>query len=85
MTGSVADLPNLGPASAELLRSVGIRTCEDMMRADPFLIYRRLQSNGQTVSLNLLYAMIGAQTGRSWQSVQKAEKARIMGKLSEMD
>jgi hypothetical protein len=53
----IAELPNLGPASARMLKRIGILTLADLQRVGPILAYRALKGAHPGVSLNLLYAM----------------------------
>lgn len=54
-------LKNLGPKSAEWLRSIGIDSGQALIERDPFEIYAMLKQLNPSVSLNMLYAIIGAQ------------------------
>lgn len=40
--GTLTDLPNIGPAMAEDLRRIGIRSPGDLVGKDPLLLYRKL-------------------------------------------
>lgn len=82
---SIAGLPNLGPASREMLDSIGIKTGQDLLDCDAIFAYHRLKQQGRAVSLNLIYAILGAQQGKAWRQIQKEQKAAILAKLRELD
>lgn len=52
----VSELPNLGPKSAQVLESVGIRTLADLRKLGSVAAYARAKCSGSAVSLNLLWA-----------------------------
>lgn len=81
---TIEKLKGLGPKSQSMLEAIGIVTDEDFLRADPFDLYQRLKAQGASVSLNLLYAMIGAQEDRHWQDVKRESKLEILLRLDDM-
>lgn len=84
----IADLRGLGPQSRAMLHSIGVTSVEQFMAADVFVLYARLKSNrqsaNQVTSLNLLYAMIGAQENRHWQEIKRERRLEILLRLEEM-
>lgn len=62
----------------------GINTVEEFMKSDPFEIYSQLKLKLPSISLNLLYAMIGAQEGKSWQEIVAERKTEILIRLDDM-
>lgn len=75
---------NLGPKSRAWLADLGIRDLDALRRTDPFTVYARLKAQGVPVSLNLLYALIGAVEDRDWREVQRAERSSILLRLDDM-
>ena len=73
-----AKLANLGPKSEAMLRRAGITT-EEQLRAlgavRAYVIVKRCSANA---SLNLLWALEGALTNRSWQEVAKTERLGLL-------
>ena len=66
----LAQLPNLGPASAKMLVEAGIETLEQLQELGVAGAYRRLKfHHGRRVSLNFLYAIDAALTGCDWRSL----------------
>lgn len=75
---------NLGPQSRAWLAGLGIHDTETLRRADPYRVYARLKAQGAPVSLNLLYALIGAIEDRDWREVQRTERSGILLRLDDM-
>ena len=73
----IADLRNLGPASAAMLVEVDIQTRADLERVGPVLAYRALQDIRSGISLNLLWAMHGALTDQRWDRLSEATRDRL--------
>ena len=85
MEPKIKNLKGLGDKSEAMLASIGIHSVESFMKADPFELYAKLsKSNDSGVSLNLLYAMIGAQEDVHWQDVKKMRKTEILLRLDDM-
>lgn len=80
----IRELQGLGAKSEEIIRLVGITTVDQFMSSDPFEIYRELKVLGSGISLNLLYAMIGAQEEINWQKVVAERKTEILMRLDDM-
>jgi|GEM_PF-6488480 len=79
----LADLPNLGPASAAMLARIGVRTRGDLARVGPVLAFRALRDVEPSASLNLLWAMHGALTGERWDRLGADAKAALRADLAE--
>ncbi|HEY8607503.1 MAG TPA: TfoX/Sxy family DNA transformation protein [Noviherbaspirillum sp.] len=79
--GSLAALPNLGPASARMLAAAGIRDAAalaDCGAVDAWIAVRR---SGLPASLNLLWALEGALSGRDWRLVAREDRLRLLTEL----
>lgn len=60
-------LSNIGPAIAEKLYFIGIRSPQEVINAKPEELYRKLQKKlGCHVDRCVLYVFRGAKTGRPW-------------------
>jgi DNA transformation protein len=85
----ITDLRGLGPKSKAMLHSIGVTSVEQFMAADVFVLYARIQSEhpstNQATSLNLLYAMIGAQENRHWQEIKRERRLEILLRLEELE
>jgi len=81
---NIADLKGLGPKSAAQLAQIDISTVEDIMQTDAYEIYARLKKHSPNTSLNMLYAIMGAQENIHWQSIAKNRKMEILMRLDDM-
>jgi DNA transformation protein len=77
-------LKGLGPKSQAMLAQVGIVSVEQFMAADPFVIYAQLHATIPNLSLNMLYAMMGAQENIHWQVIKAERKTEILMRLDDM-
>lgn len=75
---------NLGAKSRAWLGEIGIETPAQLQAADAFQLYARLKAKDPGVSLNLLYALIGAQEGLHWQQVKRERRSDILLRLDDM-
>jgi len=82
---SISELKGLGPKSAASLATINIRTVEEFMATDAFQMYALLKAVSPETSLNMLYAMIGAQEGIHWQEVALTRKVEILMRLDDMN
>ena len=80
----IRDLEGLGPKSESMLASLDIYSIEEFKQSDAFDMYKRLKEQNVGVSLNMLYAMLGAQEGIRWQDVAKGRKIEILMRLDDM-
>lgn len=74
----LSDLKGFGKKTEEILPKVGISTVEEFMAADPFEVYKQLKESVPGISLNALYAMIGAQEGVDWREIAKTRRTEIL-------
>lgn len=81
---SLEKLYNLGPKSAQWLREIGIDSEQSLLERDPFDIYATLKKSNPSVSLNLLYALIGAKENRHWKEIKDARRAEILFRLDDL-
>lgn len=79
----ITELRNLGPASARMLETIGIRTRADLERVGPVLAYRALKDMRPNVSLNLLWAMHGAMTNQRWDRLSDEVREQLTRELDE--
>lgn len=75
---------NLGPKSRAWLAGLGIHDLDGLRRADPYRVYAQLKAQGEPVSLNLLYALIGAVEDQDWRAVQREQRSGILLRLDDM-
>jgi DNA transformation protein len=78
---TLAALPNLGPASAAMLARAGIASPEALRVLGAVEAYRRVREQNPRASLNLLWALEGALTQRSWQTVARDDRLSLLLQL----
>lgn len=61
-----------------MLRQVGIHTVEELCALGAVKAYVRVKRSGANASLNLLWAMEAALSGRSWQEVAKSDRLSLL-------
>ena len=76
-------LLNLGPASARMLRAVGIDTPTALQELGAVMAFQIVRHRHPYVSLNLLWALRGALTGRHWTALPADEKDALRAALDE--
>lgn len=75
---------NLGPQSRSWLAEIGITEAEQLRQHDAYGLYARLKVRNPRVSVNLLYALLGAQEGVHWQQVQRERRSEILMRLDDL-
>lgn len=74
-------LKNLGPVSSRWLASVGIHRRADLIRLGPVEAFLRVKAAGHKPSLNLLYALAGAERGLRWNKLSQEDRHRLLLEL----
>jgi len=69
---NVSDLPNLGPKSQTMREHAGIYSIEQLRNLGAVRAYVQVKHSGANCSLNLLWAMEGALSGRHWRGSGEA-------------
>lgn len=70
---------NVGPKSAAWLRQVGVRSNDDVRRLGAVEVYLRTRRAGFKSTLNLLYALGGAEDDCHWQDLgEERRRALVM-------
>jgi DNA transformation protein len=81
----ISDLPNFGPKSQQMLAQAGIKTIEQLRELGAVRAYVQVKRAGTNASLNLLWAMEGALTGRHWQDVAKKDRLSLLMQLEDLE
>jgi len=76
-------LPNVGPKSRAWLAAIGIDTIDDLRRIGPVPAYAALKRSYGGVSLNLLYALVGAVDGMHWLEVKRQRRLELLLQLED--
>lgn len=71
-------LKNLGVASVNILRAIGINTHADLERLGAVETYRRIRARNINVSKVMLYALEGALMDIHWNDIPPDLKARLV-------
>ncbi|MDX2220781.1 MAG: TfoX/Sxy family protein [Burkholderiales bacterium] len=79
----LADLPGLGPKSAAMLADANIRTVATLRKLGAVQAFLAVKRCDPRASLNLLWALEGALTGRHWQDVAREDRARLLMALDD--
>lgn len=74
-------LKNLGPVSAAWLAGVGVVTRADLIRLGPVAAFLRVRDAGHKASMNLLWALAGAERGLRWNKLTDDERQRLLLEL----
>lgn len=82
---NIADLPNFGPKSQQMLLQAGIKTVGQLRKLGSVRAYLQVKRSSGKASLNLLWAMEGALTGQHWQVVAKQERLRLLLELEDAE
>lgn len=78
-------LANIGPKSAAWLRQVGVRTEEDLRKLGAVGVFLKVKRAGFRPSLNLLYALAGAELGIHWAQLDPDYKAQLVQTVTDAD
>jgi predicted flap endonuclease-1-like 5' DNA nuclease len=78
---NAVSLRNLGPKSSAALAAAGIHTLTELRRLGAVPAYRRAKRTVPGVSLNLLYALVGALEGLDWREVQRSRRLELLLQL----
>ncbi len=79
--GKPSRLKNLGPVSTRWLASVGIRRRADLIRLGAVEAFLRVKAAGHKPSLNLLWALAGAERGLRWNRLSQEDRHRLLLEL----
>ena len=77
-TEDVAALPGLGPRSAEMLATANIRSVAALRKLGAVSAYLAVKNVSGAASLNLLWALEGALSGRDWRVVAREDRTRLL-------
>jgi DNA transformation protein len=78
-------LRNLGPKSEAMLRRAGITTVARLRELGAVRAYVMVKRSGANASLNLLWALEGALSGRPWQEVAKSDRLSLLLQAESME
>lgn len=76
---------NIGPKSAAWLRQVGVHSNDDVKAQTAFEVYLRVRRAGFRATLNLLYALAGAEDDCHWQELSEERKSGLLQALADAE
>lgn len=79
---SLAELPNLGPRSAEMLAAIGVTELSQLRELGAVQAYLAVKQNDPNASLNLLWAIAGALNNQRWDRLDQDLKSRLLEQLN---
>lgn len=79
----LADPPGLGPKSQAMLEEANIRDVASLRKIGAVQAFLAVKRCDPRASLNLLWALEGAITGRHWQDVAREDRARMLLQLDD--
>lgn len=85
MATEISTLPNFGLKSQQMLAQAGIHTIEQLRELGAVRAYVQVKRSGACSSLNLLWAMEGALSGRHWQEVARHDRLRLLLELEDVE
>ena len=77
-SSELLQLKNLGMASVNILRAIGINTHADLKRIGAVEAYRRILARNINVSKVMLYALQGALMDTHWNDIPTELKRRLV-------
>lgn len=88
MTSSDCELlqsKNLGMATVNILRAIGINTFEQLREAGAVHAYRKIKERDIHVSKVMLYALYGAINDQPWQELDQATKEALVAEAEQTE
>ena len=78
----IKDLPNLRLANERMLKKAGIITVDQLLEAGSINAYKALQNtHSGSVSIDMLWALEGAISGRHWSVIPQDRRSELLAKL----
>ena len=81
---TIADLPNLGEYSADVLAMAGITTRAQLEQLGPVRAFLAAKQTGSNPSTNLLWAIAGALSDTHWTALTPEYKKQLRTELEEL-
>jgi hypothetical protein len=78
-------LRNLGTSSSAMLLKAGIDSVERLRSVGAVAAYVAVKNSGASPSLNLLWAIEGALTGRDWKEVSRTDRLSLLMQLEDYE
>lgn len=82
---SLSDLAGLGPKSQQMLAQAGITTVEQLRQVGSVAAYCLAKRANAKVSLNLLWGLESALTGKPWQQIARVHRTSLLLAVDEYE
>ena len=80
---SIAKMRNLGPTTEAMLKSVGIKSSNDVIKVGEIEAFVQLKLFGYNVNNNMLWALYGAVHNCDWREIDEDTKAELLKQVDE--
>jgi DNA transformation protein len=74
----------LGSKSRAQLAALGVHSLAELRKQDAMLLYALLKRQWPGASMNLLYALIGAQEDMDWREVARDRRTELLLRLDDL-
>ena len=71
------NLPNFGPTTSRWLREIGVHSLDDLKKLGPVLAYHLVKQKQPRASLNVLWAMAAAVSGKEVAELTAEDRANL--------
>ncbi len=82
--GTIARLANLGPKSEAMMHRAGIATEASLRALGAVRAYVKVKRSDPAASLNLLWALEGALSGRPWKEVARTDRLVLLLQVEQL-
>ena len=83
--GELRSLRGLGPSSERALERIGITTTQELMALGAIETFRRLRADNQSVSVNFLYALVGAIEDTDWREIARERRYELLSECEALE
>jgi DNA transformation protein len=81
MSKRLTILKGLGPTSTFQLKTIGIHTRADLLAQGAIPVYLKLKQQYRNISLNFLYAMVGALEDKHWREIAATRREELLHQI----
>lgn len=83
--GELRSLKGLGPSSERALVRIGITTIRELRSVGAIEAFRRLRADNQSISVNFLYALVGALEDTDWREIARERRYELLTECESLD
>jgi DNA transformation protein len=81
----LGEMPSLGPKSQVMLERAGIHTADQLRQLGAIPAFVAVRRSGVQASLNLLWALESALSGKPWQQVARDDRTSLLLALEQYE